>query len=137
MHLKPNGRLESKQNREIFIKVMAHNKIIIIICQRKRRLPGLWWREGRIEEDAIPWRAGWAFEQMGGTGQGNSLGAELKHLQRFYANPRQEHISLMPSESILYRRFSVKCIHRDVSNTNNIYISNLMETAPACMHAAC
>lgn len=39
MSLKPNGRLESKQNREIFIKVMAPNTIIliIIICQRKRR----------------------------------------------------------------------------------------------------
>ena len=55
MRLKPNGRLESKQNREIFIKVMACNTIILIIitCQRKRRLPGLWWREGRIEEDVI------------------------------------------------------------------------------------
>lgn len=92
MRLKPNGRLRSKQNREIFIKVMARDTItlIIIICQRKRRLPGLWWREERTEEDVIPRRAGWTFEQMGGAGQGSSLGAELKHLQRFNGNPRHE-----------------------------------------------
>ena len=92
MRLKPNGRLESKQNREIFIKVMARDTIIlfIFICQRTRRLPGLWWREERTEEDVIPWRAGRTFEQMGGAGQGSSLGAELKHLQRFNGNPRHE-----------------------------------------------
>lgn len=50
----------------------------------------MWWREERTEEDVIPRRAGWTFEQMGGAGQGSSLGAELKHLQRFNGNPRHE-----------------------------------------------
>ena len=30
---------------------------------------------------------------MGGAGQGGSLGAELKYLQRFNANPRHEHFT--------------------------------------------